>query len=49
VTISVSDLSYAEGISNTLVHMRINEIAKIKIKKKMAFGRRNDIDRIRWP
>jgi hypothetical protein len=49
VTISVGDLAYPEGLSKTLYHIRINETAKIWIKKKMAFGRKNDVERYRWP
>ena len=42
VDIAIFGLAYPEGISRTLLHMRQNEKAKIKMKKSMAFGRKTD-------
>ena len=49
IDICVGDISYPEGLWRGLQHMRKNEKSKIRIKKKFAFGRPGEVDKLRFP
>jgi len=39
----------AEGLWRGIMEMRLGEKAKIKIKKKFAFGRPGEVDKLDFP
>lgn len=45
----LGDVRYIEGLWRGLQEMREGEKAKIKMKKKYAFGRPGEIDKIKFP
>jgi len=49
VTIYLGDIKLAEGLWRGIMEMRQGEKAKIKIKKKFAFGRPGEVDKLDFP
>jgi hypothetical protein len=49
VQISIGDISWPEGVWKGLEEMRKGEISKIKIKKKYGFGRKENVDKLKFP
>ena len=45
----MGDVKLAEGLWRGLVEMRLGEKAKIKIKKKFAFGRPGEVEKLDFP
>jgi FKBP-type peptidyl-prolyl cis-trans isomerase len=49
VDIYLGDIKLIEGMWRGIMEMRVGEKAKIKIKKKFAFGRPGEIDKLDFP
>jgi len=49
VDLYLGDVKYIEGLWRGICEMRIGERAKIKIKKKFAFGRPGEVDKLIFP
>ena len=49
VELFIGDISWPEGLWKGMQDMRKNERAKIRIKKKHAFGRIGEVDKLRFP
>lgn len=49
VELWLGDISWPEGIWRGLCDMRKGEHSKIRIKKKFAFGRPGEVDKLRFP
>ena len=48
--ISLGDIAWPEGLWKSIERMRLNEIAKIRIKKKKyGFGRKELMEKLRIP
>ena len=47
--IVIGDIAWPEGLWRGLQNMRKGESAKIRIKKKFAFGRPGEVDALRFP
>ena len=45
----MGDIRYIEGLWRGICEMRIGERAKIKIKKRFAFGRQGELDKLIFP
>jgi FKBP-type peptidyl-prolyl cis-trans isomerase 2 len=45
----LGDVKLVEGLWRGIVEMRLGEKAKIKIKKKFAFGRPGEVDKLDFP
>lgn len=45
----MGDVKLAEGLWRGIMEMRLGEKAKIKIKKKFAFGRPGEVDKLDFP
>lgn len=45
----VGDIKLIEGLWRGLMEMRVGERAKIRIKKKFAFGRPGEVEKLLWP
>lgn len=45
----MGDIKLAEGLWRGIMEMRLNEKAKIKIKKKFAFGRPGEVEKLDFP
>lgn len=45
----LGDVKLAEGLWRGIMEMRLGEKAKIKIKKKFAFGRPGEVERLDFP
>ena len=49
VDIYLGDVKLAEGLWRGIMEMRLGEKAKIKIKKKFAYGRPGEVDKLDFP
>ena len=49
MNIALGDISWPEGLWKAIEKMRKNEKAKIKIQKKYGFGRKENVDKLRFP
>jgi FKBP-type peptidyl-prolyl cis-trans isomerase len=49
VQISLGDISWPEGLWKGIEEMRKGEKSKIKIKKKYGFGRKENVDKLKFP
>jgi hypothetical protein len=50
VKLSLGDIAWPEGLWKGIERMRLNESAKIRIKKKKyGFGRKQQVDKLRFP
>jgi hypothetical protein len=49
VQLTLGDISWPEGLWKGIQEMRKNEKAKIKIKKKYGFGRKENVDKLKFP
>lgn len=50
IKLSLGDIAWPEGLWKGIERMRINETAKIRIKKKKyGFGRKQQVDKLRFP
>lgn len=49
VQLSLGDISWPEGLWKGIQEMRKGEKAKIKIKKKYGFGRKENVDKLKVP
>lgn len=49
VEIYIGDIAWPEGLWRGLQNMRKDEKAKIRMKKKFAFGRPGELDKLRFP
>jgi len=49
IQISLGDISWPEGLWKGILEMRKGEKSKIKIKKKYGFGRKQNVDKLRFP
>lgn len=49
VTLALGDVSWPEGLWLGIEKMRKNEVAKIKIKKKHGFGRKHQVEKLKFP
>ena len=47
--ISLGDISWPEGLWKAIQEMRQGEKAKIKIKRKYGFGRKENVDKLSFP
>jgi len=45
----LGDIKLIEGLWRGIMEMRLGEKAKIKIKKKFAFGRPGEVDKLDFP
>jgi hypothetical protein len=45
----LGDVKLAEGLWRGIMEMRLDEKAKIKIKKKFAFGRPGEVEKLDFP
>jgi hypothetical protein len=45
----LGDLAQIEGLWRGISNMRVGEKAKLKIKRKYAFGRPGEVDKLRFP
>jgi len=48
-SIVIGDIAWPEGLWRGLQNMRKGESAKIRIKKKFAFGRPGEVEALRFP
>lgn len=49
IELYLGDIAWPEGLWRGIQDMRKGERAKIRMKKKFAFGRPGAIDKLRWP
>ena len=49
VDLYIGDIKLIEGLWRGIMEMRVGERAKIRIKKKFAFGRPGEVDKLIWP
>jgi FKBP-type peptidyl-prolyl cis-trans isomerase 2 len=49
IELSLGDISWPEGLWKGILEMRKNECSKIKIKKKYGFGRKEQVDKLKFP
>ncbi|CDW79222.1 peptidyl-prolyl cis-trans isomerase fkbp62-like [Stylonychia lemnae] len=49
IQIGLGDISWPEGLWKGIQEMRQGEKAKIKIKKKYGFGRKENVDKLKFP
>ena len=49
VQIALGDISWPEGLWKAIEEMRQGEKSKIKIKHKFGFGRKENVDKLRFP
>ena len=49
IQISLGDISWPEGLWKSILEMRKGEKAKIKIKKKYGFGRKQKLEHLKFP
>ena len=49
IEISLGDIAWPEGLWKGIEEMRKGEKSKIKIQKKYAFGRKENVDKLRIP
>ena len=49
VELFIGDITWPEGLWKGMQDMRRNEVAKIRVQKKHAFGRIGEVDKLRFP